>query len=72
MYTVQLTVTRTDTWHPTVTIPEEDRQRYAHMSDDEAIEYIMQLVDGDDAVLDEMRHKDTLDTDLDVAIEGID
>ena len=69
MYTITLNVTRTETWRPEITIPEKDRKAFAHMSDEQAHDYILKLADEmSDYVFDEYRHKYTLETETDIDI----
>ena len=69
MYTITLDITRTETWRPEITIPEKDRKAFAHMSDEQAHDYILKLADEmSDYVFDEYHHKYTLETETDIDI----
>ena len=69
MYTITLDITRTETWRPEITIPEKDRKAFAHMSDEQAHDYILKLADEmSDYVLDEYHHKYTLETETEITI----
>lgn len=69
MFTITLNVSRTETWRPEITIPEKDRKAFAHMSDEQAAEYVLKLADEmSDYVFDEYRHKATLETYTDIEI----
>jgi hypothetical protein len=65
MKSITLKITRTETWYPEISIPEKDQSAFNHMPDDQAEEYISKLTEeNEEWIYDEMRHKYTLDTDV--------
>ena len=55
--TVTFKVVREETWYPEYEVP-------AHLDDDEVLEYISN--EAPDSVFDEMQHKSTLHTEVDI------
>ena len=53
--TIKLKVTRTDTWYPEYEVPD-------HVKDEDIYEYLFE--ESPASVFDEMRNKQTLDTEL--------
>jgi hypothetical protein len=67
MYTYSLKITRIETWRPQITVPEKDRKAFAHMSDDQANDYLTKLAyENSDYVFDDYYHSFTYESDTDI------
>ena len=66
MYTYSLKIIRNETWRPQITVPEKDRKAFAHMSDEQANDYLTKLAYENSELFynsDEYYHSSTYESD---------